>query len=64
MTLEELAEYLKMAKRTLYGYAREGKIPAIKIGAAWRFRREEIDRWLDEQQRLTETSTKKRQKKT
>ncbi|WP_022669918.1 helix-turn-helix domain-containing protein [Hippea alviniae] len=48
MTLEETAKYLKIGKSTLYKMAREGKIPAVKIANQWRFRKEEIDKWLQE----------------
>jgi len=48
MTLEETAKYLKIGKSTLYKMAREGKIPAVKIANQWRFRKEDIDRWLQE----------------
>jgi excisionase family DNA binding protein len=54
-----VAAYLKLADRTVYLYAQTGKIPGIKIGSAWRFRRSEIAQWLDAQQRLTATSTKR-----
>jgi len=60
MTLKDLAEYLKMSDRTLYGYAQKGLLPGIKIGSAWRFRKADIDQWLDEQRRLTEQSTSAR----
>jgi excisionase family DNA binding protein len=46
MTLEETARYLKIGKSTLYKMAREGKIPAVKIANQWRFRKEDIDKWL------------------
>jgi excisionase family DNA binding protein len=55
LTLKELSEYLKIAEKTLYGYARTGKIPGIRIGSAWRFRRSDIEQWLEEQRRLTES---------
>ena len=48
MTLEETAKYLKIGKSTLYKMARKGKIPAVKIANQWRFRKEDIDRWLQE----------------
>jgi len=48
MTLEETAKYLKIGKSTLYKMAREGRIPAVKIAKQWRFRKEEIDKWLQE----------------
>mgnify|MGYP000867949718 CR=1 FL=1 len=48
LTIEDLASYLKIPKSTLYKLVREGKIPSQKIGRHWRFRKEAIDRWLDE----------------
>lgn len=46
MTLEEAADYLKIAKPTLYRLLEEGKIPAFKVGNQWRFTKELIDNWL------------------
>ena len=45
-TIDELAIYLKLPKRTLYKLAQEGTIPGHKVGRHWRFHREVIDRWL------------------
>jgi excisionase family DNA binding protein len=56
LTLDELAAYLKIGKRTLYGLAAKGEIPAFKVGGVWRFRRSEIDQWIADQ---TQVSTKK-----
>ena len=56
LTLQELSAYLKIAEKTLYGYAQKGIIPGIKIGSAWRFRKADIDGWLDRQRQLTESS--------
>ena len=50
MTIEELSAYLKIPKSTLYKLVREGKVPSQKVGRHWRFRKEAIDRWLDETQ--------------
>jgi excisionase family DNA binding protein len=60
MTLKDVSEYLKIAEKTLYGYVQKGQIPGIKIGSAWRFRKSEIDAWLDDQRKLTEESTRTR----
>jgi excisionase family DNA binding protein len=60
MTLQEVAEYLKISERTLYGYAQKGLLPGIKIGSAWRFRKGDVDSWLDDQKKLTEQSTRTR----
>ena len=48
LTIDELSVYLKISKSTLYKLVREGKIPCQKIGRHWRFRKETIDKWLDE----------------
>jgi excisionase family DNA binding protein len=47
LTIDELAAYLKIAKSTLYKLAQEGRLPGLKVGRHWRFRREAIDRWLE-----------------
>ena len=48
LTIEELSAYLKIPISTLYKLAREGSIPSQKVGRHWRFRKEAIDRWLEE----------------
>jgi len=48
--VEDLSDYLRIPKSTIYKLVREGKIPAQKIGRHWRFRKEAIDRWLEEKQ--------------
>ncbi len=53
MTVRELAEYLKIAEKTAYRFVSEGKVPAFKVGAAWRFRKTEIDRWIKQQEDKT-----------
>ena len=45
-TIDELAVYLKLPKRTLYKLAQEGSVPGHKVGRHWRFHRDVIDRWL------------------
>jgi len=46
LTLEQIAEYLQMSTSSIYKMAQKGKIPAYKVGKQWRFRKEEIDRWI------------------
>lgn len=48
-TLDEVAAYLKVGKRTVYRLAAEKKIPAFKVGGTWRFSRSEIDQWIKNQ---------------
>jgi excisionase family DNA binding protein len=49
LTIEELSEYLKISKSTLYKLAQEGKLPGQKVGRHWRFHREAVDAWLKNQ---------------
>jgi excisionase family DNA binding protein len=46
MTTKEVAEYLRLAEATVYKLARDGNIPAMKLGRAWRFKRDLIDEWF------------------
>jgi len=47
LTVDELSDYLKIPKSTIYKLVRERKIPSQKIGRHWRFRKEAIDHWLE-----------------
>ncbi len=51
LTIKELSLYLKLAEKTAYRLASDGKIPGFKVGGSWRFRRSEIDRWIVEQEK-------------
>ncbi len=46
LTIKELAVYLHVHPTTIYRLLREDKLPAFRVGANWRFRREEIDKWM------------------
>ena len=48
LTLEEVAAFLRAGKRTVYRFAQRGEIPAFKVGGTWRFRRSELERWIDQ----------------
>ena len=48
MTIDELAAYLQVAKSTLYKLSQEGKVPGQKVGKHWRFKKDAIDRWLED----------------
>ncbi len=49
LTLKEVAEYLKLADKTAYRLAAEGKLPGFKVGGSWRFKREDVLLWIEEQ---------------
>ena len=46
MTVEEVADYLRVRPSTVYEWAKRGKIPAVKMGRLWRFESEEIEAWV------------------
>jgi nitrogen PTS system EIIA component len=46
MTLEEVAEYLRLKPQTIYTWAQEKKIPGAKLGKEWRFKKSIIDEWF------------------
>ena len=60
MTLKEVAEYLKLAEKTAYRLAAEGKIPGFKVGGSWRFRKDAIENWIDQQTEIGRASCRER----
>jgi excisionase family DNA binding protein len=47
LTTEEVLEYLQVNLRTVYRLIKAGKIPAVRVGRQWRFRKADIDLWLE-----------------
>jgi excisionase family DNA binding protein len=56
LTTEEVLAYLKVTPRTIYRLIRSGELPAVRIGRQYRFRRSDLDGWLD-RQRTTAASS-------
>jgi PTS system nitrogen regulatory IIA component len=48
LTIEEVAKYLRVSERTVYDWAQKGEIPAGKIGTVWRFKKTEIEQWVND----------------
>lgn len=48
LTIEEVAKYLRVSERTVYDWAQRGEIPSGKIGTVWRFKKAEIEKWVNE----------------
>jgi len=46
MTVEDVAEYLRVKTSTVYEWAKDGKLPGAKVGRLWRFQREQIEDWV------------------
>ena len=49
LTTEEVLEYLQVNLRTVYRLIKAGKIPAVRVGRQWRFRKSDLDAWLESQ---------------
>ena len=49
LTIKEVAEYLRLVEKTVYRLASERKIPGFKVGGSWRFKKAEIDKWIEQQ---------------
>ena len=48
MTVHEVAEYLRLSEAKVYRLVKEGRMPVIRIGKTWRFRKDLLDDWLSE----------------
>jgi len=48
LTIDEVAKYLRVSERTVYDWAQKGEIPSGKIGTVWRFRKSEIENWVND----------------
>ncbi len=51
LTLKEVAVYLKLAEKTAYRLAAEGKLPGFKVGGSWRFKESDIEKWIEKQKK-------------
>ena len=62
LTAKEVADYLNLHPLTVHRYAREGKIPAFKIGTDWRFHKKYIERWIKEKLAYNQNGSRERRK--
>jgi excisionase family DNA binding protein len=53
MTTEQVMGCLKVDPRTIYRLIRSGELPAVRIGRRWRFRRSDLDEWIERQRAIT-----------
>jgi excisionase family DNA binding protein len=53
LTTEEVLSCLKVNPRTIYRLIKSGELPAVRIGRQWRFRRSDLDTWIDRQRTAT-----------
>ena len=47
LTIDEVAKYLRVSERTVYDWAQKGEIPAGKIGTVWRFKKSDLEQWVN-----------------
>jgi len=48
LTIDEVAKYLRVSERTVYEWAQKGEIPAGKIGTVWRFKKSDLEKWVND----------------
>ncbi|MCP4602761.1 MAG: helix-turn-helix domain-containing protein [Proteobacteria bacterium] len=48
LNVKEVADFLRINVSTVYSWAQNGELPAIKIGRSWRFRQSDLEIWLEE----------------
>lgn len=46
LTVRDVATYLRLSQAKVYRLAREGGVPAFRLGRSWRFRKDLIDAWM------------------
>ena len=54
LTIDEVAKYLRVSERTVYDWAQKGEIPSGKIGTAWRFKKADIEQWVNSRLSVTQ----------
>jgi excisionase family DNA binding protein len=58
MNIDELADYLRIQRQTIYNWLNQGKISGFKVGGLWRFDRKDIDDWLRSRRRSNKVGEK------
>ncbi len=58
MTVKDLAAYLQVSERSIYNMAAAHELPAARVANQWRFKKSEIDRWLEDLSRREYTGPK------
>ena len=58
LTLPEVAQLLKVNDKTVYSLAQKGVLPGFKVGGQWRFKREDLDAWIEAQKAATRVGEK------
>lgn len=59
MTVRDVAEYLNVDEKTVYRLAKRADLPGFKVAGAWRFKRADLDAWIDQQKRAAQGKEEK-----
>jgi excisionase family DNA binding protein len=59
LTIRQVADYLQVAERTIYKLAWAGELPGFKVGNMWRFKKEDIDKWIETRKRRARPSARR-----
>lgn len=51
MTVRDVAGYLNVDEKTVYRLAKRGELPGFKVAGAWRFKRSDLEDWIDNQKK-------------
>ncbi len=51
MTVRDVANFLNVDEKTVYRLAQRGELPGFKVAGTWRFKREDIDQWVEERKK-------------
>jgi len=60
MTVREVAAFLNVHEKTVYRLAQRRELPAFKVAGAWRFRRADIDAWIERQKEANPAGERRR----
>jgi excisionase family DNA binding protein len=55
MTIRDVAGYLNVDEKTVYRLAKRGELPGFKVAGAWRFKRLDLDIWIDQQKQAAQS---------
>ncbi|WGR59222.1 DNA-binding protein [Paracoccus versutus] len=57
MTVRDVAGYLNVDEKTVYRLAKRGELPGFKVAGAWRFKRADLDAWIDQQKQAAQDNS-------
>ncbi|WIY53919.1 helix-turn-helix domain-containing protein [Devosia sp. YIM 151766] len=57
MTVRDVAGYLNVDEKTVYRLAKRGELPGFKVAGSWRFKRADLDAWIDQQKQVAQNSS-------